>query len=631
VTTRRSALAAAALVSGLLHPASAGHAQSIAGAWIPPAAGSQTAPAPRLQLESALAAAPLHTLPPASAGAADQLAALQAWNAAGKLPFKNGFTRVLTSPAIVRLGGLASVPATPRPFAGGLLAAGGAGELAWGTRVTLQDSYRLRLHLSDVHLPAGTRMWVESQGGTPREFGLELLSPKGDLWTPSVKGNSLLFEVHVPAGAGAASFAVRELLELVDIATAGGTSAAGNRGGSPLAAPPGDPSCVIDSSCSAASALPNLGSYRHAMAQLFFVDQNQGFLCSGGLLADTKSDFIPYLLTANHCFADQSAASSLEAVFDYFTSKCNGTVPDEATLPTALGGYLLATNTKSDFTFVRLFSVPDTSPPGHRFFLGWNADAGALTQGTLLYRLSFPVPFNNRIDPERFSESSFQTGNDIPICDKNTVPPLPPDEWRPRPEFVYATVFAGGTFSGSSGAPLLLANGEVVGQLGGGCGPDPLNGCDYSNSEFDGAFSVTFPSIATWLSPTVPPGPCVPGATTLCIDQNPGDKRFKIQVNYATSQGGGQSGSGGAIPGAGLGVTQGGLFWFFNASNPELLVKIINGCSLTSHFWFFYAATTNVGFTVTVTDTVALTQQTYTNQDLQSAIPVQDTSALPCP
>jgi len=237
---------------------------------------------------------------PASAGAADQLAALQAWNAAGRLPFKNGFTRVLTSPAIVRLGGVASVAgmvAAPRPFGGGLLAAGGAGELAWGTRVTVQDAYRLRLHLSDVHLPAGTRMWVESQGGMPREFGLELLSPQGDLWTPSVKGDSLLFEVHVPAAAGAASFAVREVLELVDLARAGaGVSDTG------------EASCVIDSSCSAANALPDLASYRHAMAQLFFVEQNQGFICSGGLLRDTKSDFIPYLLTANHCFADQFAA-----------------------------------------------------------------------------------------------------------------------------------------------------------------------------------------------------------------------------------------------------------------------------------------------------------------------------------
>ncbi|HEY6320457.1 MAG TPA: hypothetical protein VJA16_02735, partial [Thermoanaerobaculia bacterium] len=84
--TRRVALATAVLVSGLLYTAAAGRAQSIEGAWMPSAAASRTALAPRLQLESALATAPLHTLPPASAGAADQLAALQAWNAAGRLP-----------------------------------------------------------------------------------------------------------------------------------------------------------------------------------------------------------------------------------------------------------------------------------------------------------------------------------------------------------------------------------------------------------------------------------------------------------------------------------------------------------------------------------------------------------------
>ena len=620
MTTRLTALAAAALVSGLLYPASASRAQSVGGDWMPAAAASRLAAAPRLQLESALAAAPLHSLPPASAGAADQLAALKAWNAAGRQPFQNGFTRVLTSPAVVRLGGVAGAQAAARPFAGGLLATGSTGELAWGTRVTVQDAYRLRLHLSAVHLPAGTRMWVESQGGTPREFGLELLSPKGDLWTPSVKGDSLLFEVHVPAGARAASFAVREVMELVDLARAAGAGVADT----------GEASCVIDSSCSAASALPDLDSYRHAMAQLFFIDQNQGFLCSGSLLADTKSDFIPYLLTANHCFSDQSAASSLEATFDYFTSSCDGTPPDETTLPTANGAQLLATSATSDFTFVQLTSAPDTVPAGHRFFLGWNANASALAQGTLLYRLSFPVP-GNTIDPERYSQSFVQLDdNNFPYCGNVQ----PPDVPKPRPDFIYAQLQKGGTFGGSSGSPLLLANGQVVGQLFGACafsGHDVNNGCDYANSELDGAFSVTFPSIATWLSPAVAPGPCVPGATTLCIDRSAGDKRFEVQVSFATSQGGGQSGSGSAIPLSSLGVTEGGLFWFFGPTNPEMLIKVIDGCAVDSKFWVFFAATTNVGFVVKVTDSVSLKQAVYSNQDLHAAAPVQDTSALPCP
>jgi hypothetical protein len=126
-------------------------------------------------------------------------------------------------------------------------------------------------------------------------------------------------------------------------------------------------------------------------------------------------------------------------------------------------------------------------------------------------------------------------------------------------------------------------------------------------------------------------GACTPNATTLCIDQNPGDGRFMIQVSYHTVQGGGLSGSGNAIPLSSLGVTEGGLFWFFGASNPEMLIKVLDGCAITQHFWVFYAATTNVGFTVTVTDTLTGHQAVYTNADLNAAPPKQDTSALTCP
>ncbi len=120
-------------------------------------------------------------------------------------------------------------------------------------------------------------------------------------------------------------------------------------------------------------------------------------------------------------------------------------------------------------------------------------------------------------------------------------------------------------------------------------------------------------------------------ATTLCIDYSPGDGRFQIQVSYHTVQGGGLSGSGHAIALSSLGVTEGGLFWFFGAANPEMLIKIIDGCSLGEHFWVFFAATTNVGFTVTVADTATGHQAVYHNKDLTAALPVQDTSALLCP
>jgi hypothetical protein len=123
---------------------------------------------------------------------------------------------------------------------------------------------------------------------------------------------------------------------------------------------------------------------------------------------------------------------------------------------------------------------------------------------------------------------------------------------------------------------------------------------------------------------------CVADPSTLCIDDRPGDRRFKVQVSYQTTQGGGRAGSGMAIPLSGLGVDRGGLFWFFSPDNPEMLVKVLNGCSGNGNFWVFASAGTNVGLTMTVTDTRTGRVKTYSNPDLTPAMPVQDTSALPC-
>jgi len=125
--------------------------------------------------------------------------------------------------------------------------------------------------------------------------------------------------------------------------------------------------------------------------------------------------------------------------------------------------------------------------------------------------------------------------------------------------------------------------------------------------------------------------PCVPGALTLCLDDQPGDRRFAVTSNYSTVEGGGRAGGGEAISLGSLGLARGGLFWFFGLDNPEMLLKVINACALSNTFWVFYAATTNVGFEVTVTDTATGRQRTYRNADGTAALPLEDTSAFSCP
>ena len=67
-----------------------------------------------------------------------------------------------------------------------------------------------------------------------------------------------------------------------------------------------------------------------------------------------------------------------------------------------------------------------------------------------------------------------------------------------------------------------------------------------------------------------------------------------------------------------------GLVYFFDASNVEMLVKVLDACNGFGAYWVFYAATTDLGLEVRVTDTVTGVSKTYGNPLGQTAEPVQD-------
>jgi len=64
----------------------------------------------------------------------------------------------------------------------------------------------------------------------------------------------------------------------------------------------------------------------------------------------------------------------------------------------------------------------------------------------------------------------------------------------------------------------------------------------------------------------------------------------------------------------------------------QALVKIVNACSYNDRYWVFSAATTNVEYTLTVTDTESQVVKTYFNPMGSPAPAVTDTSAFAtCP
>lgn len=121
----------------------------------------------------------------------------------------------------------------------------------------------------------------------------------------------------------------------------------------------------------------------------------------------------------------------------------------------------------------------------------------------------------------------------------------------------------------------------------------------------------------------VEPGPCIEDAQTACLL----DGRFRVRVEFRAP--GGPLTMASRIPLTDRAV----LFWFFNPNNVEMLLKMQNACvDPFNHFWVFLAATTNVEYTVTVTDTEALRARTYRNPPRTAALPVQDTEAFAtCP
>ena len=69
-------------------------------------------------------------------------------------------------------------------------------------------------------------------------------------------------------------------------------------------------------------------------------------------------------------------------------------------------------------------------------------------------------------------------------------------------------------------------------------------------------------------------------------------------------------------------------FWFFDAANVELVVKVLDGSAINDHYWVFFGSLTNVSFELTVTDLRSGTSRTWANPSGTFASQ-GDTTALP--
>ena len=127
-------------------------------------------------------------------------------------------------------------------------------------------------------------------------------------------------------------------------------------------------------------------------------------------------------------------------------------------------------------------------------------------------------------------------------------------------------------------------------------------------------FDICDPPVPQPFSETYSFGPLPPGTWTLeavagdqslarkSLDVIPAspdlffhNRKFRVRVEWSTPDG--------ALHGNAYGVPlseEAGHLWFFNGSNPEILVKILDGRPVNGHWWVFISSNTNLEFMVHV-------------------------------
>ena len=150
-------------------------------------------------------------------------------------------------------------------------------------------------------------------------------------------------------------------------------------------------------------------------------------------------------------------------------------------------------------------------------------------------------------------------------------------------------------------ASALAANPE---RLGGGL---TGNGTGNSNDHLD-VFARRFRSTT------------IPGGRQLCLGSN---GRFAREAGWQTLDG--QQGPATPRP-----FRRHPGFWFFSASNVELLAEVLDGRAINGNFWVFWGGMTDLDVTLRVTDSLLGATRTYTNP-AGSFPSMADVSAFPDP
>lgn len=352
------------------------------------------------------------------------------------------------------------------------------GKRAWRVAVRSEGAAAVRVHFREFSAGAG-QVWLYSPpagaSGAARIAGpYSGKGPYGDgeFWSASVFSETVVIEYDEPGAASAAAappFTVDAIAHRWSAEVQEPTAVA-------AAAVPA--ACELDVAC-----FPAYANTAAAVVEYDFSSGGGFYDCSGSMINTLNSSFQPYLLTANHCVANDVDARTVQAFFLYQTPACNGTPPDLGTVPTVAGARFVAGAPigQGDYSLLLLSSPA----PAGVHFLGWNT--GGPNLGDPVAGIHHPRGSWTRISfGTRAADETVSVGGEI----------------APATLYYQVDYTQGRVEPGSSGSPLVNSQGQIFGTLTAApIIPPSQTVCDVTPFLGTyGRFSVAYPALQAFLS-----------------------------------------------------------------------------------------------------------------------------------
>jgi lysyl endopeptidase len=223
----------------------------------------------------------------------------------------------------------------------------------WRLRIDSPGALSNNLGITHFELPPGAKLWIYGPDRKQVEgpYTQRNRSRAGSLWTPMIEGSEIVVELFVPSRAESPKLLIGKVNKGYRSFTKVGLFGASSG------------LCNIDVVC------PQGTPWSNEIRAVTVYTINGTNACTGTLVNNTKLDFKPYVLSANHCGVNTTSDATIVAFWNFDSATC-GTHGPGSTADNQTGAAFRASNAATDFVLFELAAVPDAA--FNVFHAGWD-------------------------------------------------------------------------------------------------------------------------------------------------------------------------------------------------------------------------------------------------------------------